>query len=167
MGTLLVPCLQIRLRAVILAVLIGLALIGGNVWLSKITFCLVAFTVVGTFPETEIDEKYLTTQWFVGFVRIRPHQVRLDDVVTIETGLDELWEDAGSLFIAWPMRIVWFASGGWLWDRLFPWLGGRYTLKLRTLFGDHIHVWQGSNEGYFYQNLQVLEDLFDLPVERG
>jgi len=162
----LVPEPRIVLRATIWGLLAALALIGPSVWHAKLGFSVTMALFLGTFPRPQINAKCFRKQWFVAFVPAYLSDARTADLVRIESGLDDRLEGFGGMG-SLVMRIVRLVYLGWLWDWLFPWLGGDYMLWLRTASDERILAWQGNGEANFQQNLEILEETLRLPVVRG
>jgi hypothetical protein len=162
----LLPEPRMALRLAIWAGVIVFPLTGPSVWHAKLGFTITMALFLGTFPRPQINARCFRKQWFVAFVPAYRSDARTADLVQIESGLDDRLEGFGELG-SLVMRIVRLVYLGWLWDWLFPWLGGDYMLWLRTNSDQRILAWQGNGEENFRKNLETLEETLKLPVVRG
>jgi hypothetical protein len=162
----LLPEPRIALRLAIWGLVIAAPLTGPSVWHAKLGFSVTMALLLGTFPRPQINAKCFRKQWFVAFVPAYLNDARTTDLVRIESGLDDRLEAFGELG-SLVMRILRLVHFGWIWDWLFPWLGGDYILWLRTASDERILAWQGNGEDNFRKNLEILEETLQLPVVRG
>ena len=165
-STPLIPQPRIWLRVAILAILAVLVCIGASLWYAKIAFCLVATGFFGTFPRPCINTMYFEKQWFVFFVPVNLHKTRLADVVQIETDVESRMGMASGCALSLVIGIQ-NVLMVWLLDWLIPWAGGDYKLWLRIGVDKRVLAWQGNGESNFRKNLEILEDISELPVTRG
>lgn len=186
------PVSNVRLRAGILAGLIVLLLFSDGAWTMKLLAAALMLFFTGSFRRASIDGNKLETQLTLGFVPLRAKKYKLSRFAEIEIDVDS-GIDVGMivvgvittvcLWMAYTQMLPWFLVGPfgvialvlsgvsvWLiWkgsDRLLPWFGGRYRLRLRSLRGNQILVWQGNREDHFDDNLETLRTATGLPIER-
>jgi hypothetical protein len=158
--TTLVPVRNVKVRLLVLACLIVLGLIGSATWYAKAFFCGSMVLLLGTFPRYQLSGKKLEREFFLVFRRVQHKSWRLVSFEAIETDLEFQLPFWTIIFLGWNWLLVKML------DALVPWLGGRYRILLRDYKGQRVLAWQGNGEASFRANLQTLEDLTGLPVER-
>lgn len=155
----LVPVRSLRRRAIVVAGLWLLALIGTTSWSQKLFFCACMALWIGSFPQARLSGGRFERELYVAFVRVRTKRWKLDRFCRIEIGPDEHSETGPVGVLLAPF--FWFLP---VIDAIVPWLGGDYKVWLRAHSGRRVLVWQGNSDEYYKANLAALRQVTGLPV---
>ncbi len=155
------PNPRLWLRAVLFAVLLTPLLLSSVGWFQKLFVVAMLALMVGTFRRSWIRGDKFRTGMVVMFYPMRMRQWKLERFVVIEIELEN------RLHFLWVL-----ATGPMLWlvcrisDFLFPWIGGEFTLWLRTAKGKRVLAWQGNSEDHFETNLELLQNATGAEIQR-
>jgi hypothetical protein len=155
----LVPVRSVERRAVAVALLSAFSLFHAAPWYQHVFFAGGMTLWLGSFRRQWIANDMFVRETTIAFVRTRTNRWKLDHFVRIETA-------GGGITAAFFMGPMLWAMYRFL-DWVVPWLGGDYKLHLRTDSGCRVLAWQGNVEEYFKENLDLLRNATNLPVERG
>lgn len=162
-GIWLAPVRSRRRRAIVVAALSLLALIGTTDWRMKAAFCISMALWIGSFTQARVLDGSFYRELYVMFVRVQSKRWKLERFVGIETALEDSPFDS----LAQISRVGEFFNKIWRFiDSCVPWLGGEYKLWLRAASGKRVLAWQGSRDDDFQANLDLLIRVTRLPVER-
>ena len=155
------PIPRLWLRTVLFAVLLTPLLLSSVGWFQKLFVVAMLALMVGTFRRSWIRGDKFRTGMVVMFYPMRMRQWKLERFVAIEIEIDDrlsfLW-----ILVTGPMFwLLWRIS-----DFLFPWIGGEFTLRLRTAKGKRVLVWQGNSEDHFETNLELLKTATGAEIQR-
>jgi hypothetical protein len=142
------PPVDWRLRIPILLVAPGLSLIG------RAFACFMPLMLSGTFRISRIDDGWMQSRLFMGFVPVRTHKCKLATVVYIGTKYGGSEPGVGTFVLFGPLQYFF----GYIFDFLIPAIGGPYELWLETAKGREFVVWQGFNQQHFEKNLELLQN---------
>ena len=161
-GIWLEPVRSLKRRAIVVAGLCLLALIGTTGWRMKAAFCVSMALWIGSFRQARVLEGHFCRELYVMFVRVQAKKWKLERFVGIETSLEESPFDN----LAQISRIGELFNKAWRFiDSCVPWFGGEYKLWLRAASGKRVLVWQGSRDEDFQDNLRLLVRVTRLPIE--
>lgn len=155
------PHPRVGLRLGILAVFL-LPLILSTVAFPAKVFALVFWTLlIGSYRQAWLREDRFEQQHFLGFVPLKVYKWRLKKLEAL--GLDTE-EPVGCLwvFIIGVGMVLTF----WVFDWLFPWMGGRYRIWLLTQSEQRILAWQGNHEETLKETLAQFEQVTGLKCQR-
>jgi hypothetical protein len=157
------PVRRFRRRFFIWLALCALALIGTAGAASKFAFCLSMGLLLGSFPQAYLQEEAFHRELFVIFLRVQKKRWKLSRFVQIEIDLEEgPFDSMANVFKSGELLSrIWS-----LFDACVPWLGGDYKIYLRSASGKRVLAWQGSNDGQYQRNLDLLGRTSGLKVER-
>lgn len=162
-GVWLEPVRSLRRRAIVVAALCLLALVGTSDWHMKAGFCLSMALWIGSFRQARILEDNFCRELYVMFARVQSKRWKLERFVGIETSLEDSPFDS----LAQISRVGEIFNKLWRFiDSCVPWFGGAYKLFLRAASGKRVLAWQGSRDEDFRDNLNLLIHVTRLPVER-
>jgi len=162
--TTLIPARNIKVRLIFLACLLALALIASVPWAPKIFFCVSMVFLLGTFPRYHIDRHKLEREFLVAFFLVQTKSWRLAPFEAIETDLERQVSSLTMMLAAIFLGFQWVMLK--LMDYIVPWFGGTYRILFRHRDGQRILAWQGNGEASFRANLDTLEEITGLPVQR-
>lgn len=101
-------------------------------------------------------------QLVIGFVPLKVQKYRLKRIDAIGIDTEE------------PVGCLWILILGvamvltfWVFDWLFPWVGGRYRIWLLTQSEKRILAWQGNSEETLHETLAQFEAATGLKFERA
>lgn len=162
-GVWLDPVRSLKIRAIVVAALCLLALVGTSGWGMKAVFCLSMALWVGSFRQARVLDGHFCRKLYVMFVRVQSKKWKLERFVRIETSL----EDSPFASLARLSRSGELLDRVWRFiDSCVPWFGGDYKLWLRAATGKRVLAWQGSRDEDFQDNLRLMTRATGLPVER-
>lgn len=162
-GIWLEPVRSMKIRAIVVAGLCLLALVGTSGWAMKAVFCLSMALWLGSFRQARVLDGHLCRELYVMFARVQSKKWKFERFVRIETSL----EDSPFASLARLSRSGELLDRLWrLFDSCVPWFGGDYKLWLRAATGKRVLAWQGSRDEDFQDNLRLMVRATRLPVER-
>jgi hypothetical protein len=157
------PVRSFKLRLAIWVALCALALIGTTGPGPKFAFCLSMGLLTGSFPQSFLMDGAFYWELYVLFFRVNKNRWKLSRFVQIEIELeDRPFDSMANVFkLAELLNRIWA-----LFDACVPWLGGDYKIYLRSASGKRVLAWQGSNDGQYQANLELLRRATGLKVEQ-
>lgn len=162
-GIWLEPVRSLKIRAIVVAALCLLALVGTTGWGMKAVCCLSMALWLGSFRQARVLDGHFCRELYVMFARVQAKKWKFERFVRIETSL----EDSPFTSLARLSRSGELLDRLWrLFDSCVPWFGGDYKLWLRAATGKRVLAWQGSRDEDFQDNLRLMASATHLPVER-
>ena len=158
--TVLSPHRRITPRVIALGCLIVFALIGTAGAFQKAFFCGSMALLLGTFPRYRVNRQELQCEFVLMFCPVHTKSWPFNRFEAIETDLDFQLPFWTIIFFGWNWLMVKFL------DFIVPWMGGSYMIWLRTWKRDRVLAWQGNGDTDFQSNLETLQRVTGLPIER-
>jgi hypothetical protein len=150
-----------RLRAGLLAIFMVPLFISTVSWQVKAGGLVFWALMFGSYPVAWLREDRFEQQYVIGFVPLKAHKYRLKRIDAL--GLDTE-EPVGILWV-FIIGVGWLITF-WVFDWLFPWLGGRYRLWFLTHSEKRILAWQGNDEESFHETVAQFEQATGLKCQR-
>ncbi len=128
-------------------------------WYKRLIFAASMAIWIGSFPVARLRGDRFERGMFIMFLPLRVKSWSLDRF----TGILPESEPRDEFAFAWfffNWWIIWTVL-----DWMIPWSGGAYKLWLRAGSGKRVLAWQGSNEGQFRANLDLLQRRTSLSIE--
>ena len=149
------------LRAGILAVFLLPLLLSSVGWPLKAGALLFWTALIGSYRVSWLREDRFEQQYFIAFVPIKPQKYRLRKIEAV--GID-IEEQAG---VSWVLLIgLQMLLTMWVFDWLFPWMGGRFRVWLLLQSKKRVLAWQGSCQDTLNETVARLEEATNLKSER-
>jgi hypothetical protein len=164
MTTRFVPEPWLWLRILLFVALVAFALctsatpFSKGIWIGTMAFLL------GSFRTARIEGGWFERQMVFMFVPLKRKRWPMDGFVDIETRFGDPSATGGLLIFSIfnLFFVVWSA----LFDRLVPWFGGAFQIRLKLTKKGRVLVWQGNSQSHFEENLERLEAASGLRVRR-
>ena len=116
--------------------------------------------LLSSYPRNQISRDEFQREIAILFMPVHAKRWPLRRFRTIQTDLE----------FRLPLWTIIFFGFTWLMvrslDLFMPWMGGSFIIRLRTWKKADIVAWQGNSESDFRANLQTLQAMTGLPVER-
>ena len=156
------PYPRVGLRAGLLALFLLPLFLSSVSWQVK-AGALVFWTLMfGSYRNSWLREDRFEQQYIIGFVPLKVQKYRLRKL------------DALGVDIEQPVGILWVFITGvgtlltfWIFDWLFPWMGGRYRLWLLTRTEKRVLAWQGNDQDTLNETVAQFERATGLKSERS
>jgi len=158
------PQSRLWIRIIVFVALVGFALATSASIVSKVIWVLSMAFLLGSFRVARIHDGKFERRMVFMFVPLKLKQWPMGDFVEIETRFGDPSATGGVL--AFSIFNIFFALWSALFDRLVPWLGGNFQLRLKLAGKGRVLVWQGNSEETFQENLELLERVTGLSVRR-
>jgi len=162
--TWLLPHSWLWLRVGLFVAIAGAGLATGARTPSKVIWVVSAAFVLGSFRLAKFREGHFERRMIFMFVPLQLKRWPMERFVDIETRFGDPGAMGGMLIFS--IFNIFFVLWSWLFDRLIPWLGGRFQLRLKLAGKGRVLVWQGNSEKTFQENLEILEQTTGLRVRR-
>jgi len=160
MPAVLSPNRRVVPRLIVIGCLIVFALVGAAGWLPTVFFCASVALLLSSFPRYRINRQELQREFVLLFFPVHIKRWSLRQFEAIETDLEFHLPFWTVIFFGWNWLIVRFL------DFIVPWIGGSYIIWLRTWKRSRILAWQGNGEADFKANIETLQQMTGLPIER-
>ena len=158
------PQSRLWIRIIVFVALVGFALATSASIVSKVIWVLSTAFLLGSFRVARIYDGQFERRMVFMFVPLKLKRWPMKDFVEIETRFGDPSATGGVLVFS--ILNIFFALWSALFDRLVPWLGGNFQLRLKLAGKGRVLVWQGNSEATFQENLELLERVTGLRVRR-
>ncbi len=156
------PHPRVGLCAGILAVFMLPLFLSSVGWGAK-AFALIFWTLmIGSYRIGWLREDRFEQQFVVGFVPLKVQKYRLKRIESLGVDIEE------------PVGVLWVFIIGvgtlftfWVFDWLFPWMGGRFRLWLLTRTEKRVLAWQGNCQDTLNETVAQFEKTTGLKCERS
>lgn len=162
--TWLLPRSWLWLRIALFVAIAGFGLATGARTPSKVIWVLSAAFLLGSFRVAKIRGGQFERRMIFMFIPLKLKRWPMERFVDIETRFGD--PGAMGAQLVFSIFNIFFVLWAWLFDRLIPWLGGNFQLRLKLVKGGRVLVWQGNSEATFQKNLATLEAVTKLRVRR-
>lgn len=162
--TWLLPRSWLWLRIALFVAIAGAGLATGARAQSKVIWVLSAAFLLGSFRVARFRAGHFERRMIFMFIPLKLKRWPVKRFVDIETRFGDPGATGGMLIIS--LFNIFFFLWSALFDRLIPWLGGNFQLRLKLDGKGRVLVWQGNSEKTFHENLEILEETTKLRVRR-
>jgi hypothetical protein len=155
------PLPRPKLRLVLLAVFMLPPLISTVSWQTKARILVFWTLLFGSYRLAWLREDRFEQQLVIGFVPLKVQKFRLKRIEAIGVDTEEPVGFLWVLIIGLGMLITF-----WVFDWLFPWMGGRYRVWLLTRTEKRILAWQGNSQETLNETVAKFEEATSLKSQR-